>query len=114
MAEHRAGERTNIVMSRVSATLPERARFCADDERLRGTCACAPIDPVSYERRRARTSGARGGGETNGEANHILRDWNSADERLECEHVFTCKHGLEGHRRVCGGLLNDRDFVGFR
>ena len=97
MAQHRLGQRADVLEAHVVAAVHERARLAAEDEMLRRARAGAVRHPLLDEVRRLGPGPARAR-EADGVARHRLGDRHAADELLERDDVGAGHRVLEAMR----------------
>ena len=101
VAQHRLGQRADVVEAHVVAPVHQRARLAAEDEMLRRARAGAVGDPLLDEVRRLRARPARAR-EAHRVSRHRLGDRHASHELLERDDV------LAGHRVLEAMVLHRR------
>ena len=95
----------------MGAALQQRARLAAEDQRLPGSKARAPVDPLIDKVGCAFLAGTRTRGQAHGVTHDRVGHRHLAHDALDAHHLLGAEHRVQLHVVAPGGLANDAHLV---
>ncbi len=111
MAQHRVGERFDIVHGHMGAAPQERPHLACEDEVLAGTGTCAPADHLLHVGGHAVLGGAGGADEIQDKVRDMIRHRDAPGEGLRLLQLFAAEDGLYDAGDGAGRAGEDLAFV---